>query len=138
MTYPLVHELVADGIPVAVSCQVLKPARQPYYRWLENPITDAEVTEPYRANALFDAHRDDPEFGRRLAAEARAEPSEVTSDGTAWRITSANCCWSVFGKKRGKNGTKPGPRFTTISASLSTRTGVSHTSSWLTARTSSG
>ncbi|WP_156759157.1 hypothetical protein [Microbacterium karelineae] len=53
MMYPLVRELAADGIPVVVSCRVLKLARQPYYRWLKNPITDAEVTEAYRANAAL-------------------------------------------------------------------------------------
>ena len=30
--YPLVRELAADGIPVAVMCRVLKIALQPYYR----------------------------------------------------------------------------------------------------------
>ena len=48
-------ELAADGIPVAVTCRVLKLARQPYYRWLANPVTDAEYLEALRANALFDA-----------------------------------------------------------------------------------
>ena len=48
-------ELAADGIPVAVTCRVLKLARQPYYRWLATPVTDAERAEAYRANALFDA-----------------------------------------------------------------------------------
>lgn len=32
MTYPLVAELAEAGIPVTVSCRVLKLARQPYYR----------------------------------------------------------------------------------------------------------
>lgn len=58
-------ELAVDGIPVAVTCRVLKLARQPYYRWLANPVTDAEYLEAHRANTLFDAHRDDPEFGDR-------------------------------------------------------------------------
>jgi putative transposase len=58
-----VNELAGDGIPVAVTCRVLKLARQPYYRWLATPFTDAEYLEGHRANALFDAHRDDPEFG---------------------------------------------------------------------------
>jgi putative transposase len=40
-------------------------ARQPCYRWLDQPITGAELVEPTRANALFDAHQDDPEFGYR-------------------------------------------------------------------------
>ncbi|AWT26957.1 hypothetical protein Csp1_22060 [Corynebacterium provencense] len=32
--YPLVAELAADGVPVTVSCRVVKLARQPCYRWL--------------------------------------------------------------------------------------------------------
>ncbi|MGI6878514.1 DDE-type integrase/transposase/recombinase, partial [Microbacterium sp. gxy059] len=109
MMYPLVAELAADGIPVAVSCRVLKLARQPYYRWLKAPITDSEVVEAYRANALFNAHRDDPEFGHRLLADEARDAGESMADRTAWRITSRNGWWSVFGKKRGKSGRKPGP-----------------------------
>ena len=45
MMYPLVRELAADGIPVAVTCRVLKIARQPYCRWLKCPVTDAELGE---------------------------------------------------------------------------------------------
>jgi hypothetical protein len=63
MVYPLVRELAADGIPVAVTCRVLKLARQPYYRWLACPVTPRELAEAYLADALFDAHADDPEFG---------------------------------------------------------------------------
>ena len=43
MMYPLVRELAVDGIPVTVTCRVLKIARQPYYRWLADPVTDAEL-----------------------------------------------------------------------------------------------
>jgi hypothetical protein len=42
-----VSELATDGIPVAVTCRVLKLARQPYYRWLTNPVTNAELVEAY-------------------------------------------------------------------------------------------
>ena len=107
--YPLVSELTADGIPVVVSCRVLKLARQPYYRWLRDPVTSRELEEAYRANALFDAHRDDPEFGYRLLADEAREEGQAMSDRTAWRIASSNGWWSVFGKKRSKNGKKPGP-----------------------------
>ncbi len=66
-------ELAGDGVPVTVACRVLKLARQPYYRLLDKPVTDAMLEETCRANALFDAHRDDPEFGYRfLADDARA------------------------------------------------------------------
>ncbi|MGO2633504.1 MAG: IS3 family transposase [Galactobacter sp.] len=107
--YPLVSELAVDGIPVVVSCRVLKLARQPYYRWLRRPVSRRELDEAYRANALFDAHRDDPEFGYRLLADEARQEGESMSDRTAWRITSSNGWWSVFRKKRGKNGKKPGP-----------------------------
>ena len=101
-------ELAADGIPVAVTCRVLKLARQPYYRWLSTPVTDTEIIEAYRANALFDAHEDDPEFGYRLLVEEARTAGEAMAERTAWRICSQHRLWSVFGKKRGKNG-KVGP-----------------------------
>jgi putative transposase len=109
MMYPLVRELAADGIPVAVTCRVLKLARQPYYRWLACPVTDAELTEAYLANALFDAHRDDPEFGYRFLADEARDAGHEACDRTMWRVCSSNGWWSAFGKKRGKNGKKPGP-----------------------------
>lgn len=102
-------ELAADGIPVTVTCRVLKIARQPYYRWLADPVTDAEWVEAHRANALFDAHVDDPEFGHRLLADEARDAGEGMSDRTAWRICSDNNWWSAFGKKRGRTGKKPGP-----------------------------
>jgi hypothetical protein len=40
-----------------------------YYRWLANTVTDAELNEAHLANAVFDAHRDDPEFGYRFLAD---------------------------------------------------------------------
>ena len=108
--YPLVRDLAAVGapirVPVAVTCRVLKIARQPYYRWLACPVSESEWVEAHRANALFDAHRDDPEFGYRfLADEARTE-GQPMADRTAWRICSTNGWWSVFGKPRGRNGKK--------------------------------
>ncbi len=72
-------------------------------------MSQRNLDEAYRANALFDAHRDDPEFGYRLLADEARDEGQAMSDRTAWRITSANGWWSVFGKKRGKNGKKPGP-----------------------------
>ncbi|TFI01320.1 hypothetical protein E4P33_07100 [Kocuria rhizophila] len=102
-------ELAADNIPVAVSLRVLKLSRHPYYRWRHQQVTTAELTEAYRANALLDAHRDDPEFGYRFLVSEAAESGEVMCERTAWRICRDNQWWSVFGKKRGKNGKRPGP-----------------------------
>jgi transposase InsO family protein len=108
-----VSELAAKDaplrVPVTVTCRVLKLARQPYYRWLAEPVTPAELEEAYRANALFDAHRDDPEFGYRFLLDEARDAGQAMAGRTAWRICSENGWWSAFGKKRGKNGKKPGP-----------------------------
>lgn len=79
-------ELAAAGIPVTVTCRVLKLSRQPYYRWLANPITTSEVAEAYRANALFDAHQDDPEFGHRLLADEARDHGEAMADRINQRL----------------------------------------------------
>ncbi|MCO7218351.1 DDE-type integrase/transposase/recombinase [Klenkia sp. PcliD-1-E] len=113
MIYPLVRELAAAGarvrVPVAVTCRVLKIARQPYYRWLADPVTAAELEAAYRANALHDAHLDDPEFGYRYLAVEAAGAGEPMAERTAWALCSAMSWWSAFGKpRRGKAG-RPGP-----------------------------
>jgi putative transposase len=108
-----VKELTATDahirVPVAVTCRVLKLCRQDYYRWLAEPVTDAELVEAYRANALFDAHRDDPEFGYRFLLDEAAEAGESMAARTAWKICSTNGWWSAFGKPRRGKGKKPGP-----------------------------
>ena len=108
MMYPLVRELAADGTPVAVTCRVLKIARQPYYRWLKEPVTDREWDRAHLANAIFDAHRDDPEFGYRFLADEVRDGGHKTCDRTVWRHCADNGWWSVFGKKKSAKGSKPG------------------------------
>ena len=76
-------ELAVSGIPVTVTCRVLKLARQPYYRWLVSPVTGSEVVEAHRANALFDAHTDDLEFGYRPLADEARDAGESMVDRTA-------------------------------------------------------
>ncbi len=92
-----------------MSCRVLKLSRQPYYRWLAAPVPEADVIEAYRANALFDAHRDDPEFGYRYLADEAEAVGQTMAVRTAWRLCSHNSWFSVFGKGKAKNGKRPGP-----------------------------
>lgn len=79
------------------------------YRWLADPVTGAELAEAYRANALFDAHQDDPEFVYRFLVDEARDAGVAMAARTAWRICSNNAWWSAFGKRRGRNGKKPGP-----------------------------
>ena len=55
---------------------------------------------------MFDAHRDDPEFGYRFLVDEAGGP---TAEGTAWKICSRQAGGRASGKKRCKNGKKPGP-----------------------------
>jgi transposase InsO family protein len=107
MIYPLVRELAGDGVPVTVTCRVLKIARQPYYRWLTQPVTDSEWNEAHVANAVFDAHRDDPEFGYRFLADEVRQAGHAVCDRTVWRICRDNRWWSAFGKPKQRNKGQP-------------------------------
>jgi putative transposase len=114
MMYPLVRDLAAAGapvrVPVAVTCRVLKIARQPYYRWLAQPVSDGDLRDAYRADALFDAHRADPEFGYRFLVEEAKAAGQSMCERTAWRLCSAGGWWSTFAKTKPKAKSKrPGP-----------------------------
>jgi len=106
--YPLVSELAVDGIPVVVSCRVLGLGRSAYYRWLSSPLTAGQLDEAWLANAIFDAHRDDPEFGYRFLADEVRQGDHAVSDRVVWRICRDNAWWSVFGKPKRSKGSKPG------------------------------
>jgi len=108
MMFPLVRELAGDGVPVTVTCRVLKLCRQQYYRWAACPVTARELAEAHLANAIFDAHRDDPEFGYRFLADEIRDGGHSACDRTVWRHCQANGWWSRFGKKRTGKGSKPG------------------------------
>ena len=104
------RELAADGIPVAVSCRVLKLSRQPYYRWLKSPVSSRELVQAYPAHVIRAAHLEDPEFGHRFLADEARHVGEPMCDRTAWRICRDNSWWSAFGKKKARGkGKRPGP-----------------------------
>src|SRR5690606_34279229 len=109
MTYPLVSELADAGIPVTVSCRVLKLAGQPYCRGRNEPVRDADMLRAYRINALHDAHHDDPTFGYRYLADEARRAGWRMSRRTAWKLCSqAGILSSAQRRRRGK-GKKAGP-----------------------------
>jgi hypothetical protein len=71
MTYPLVEDLAADGIPVAVTCRVLGFSKQAFYAWRRRPVSQREWDDAHLVNAALDIHRDDPAFGYRFIADER-------------------------------------------------------------------
>jgi putative transposase len=104
-----VSELAGDGIPVTVSCRVLKLARAPYYRWVRDPIGPAGRLRLQRIAALRAAHDEEPEFGYRLLADDARDAGFPMADRTAWRLCSQGGIMSAIIKSRKKKGKKPGP-----------------------------
>ena len=98
-----------------MTCRVLKIARQPYYRWLASPVTDAELERGLPGQrACSTPTSDDPEFGYRFLVDEARDAGEPMAERTAWRICSDNGWWSAFGKKKAAaRARSPGRRSTT-------------------------
>ena len=108
MSYPLVLDLAADGVPVAVACRVLGFSKQAFFKWRAAPVSKRDWDDAQLTNAAIDAHLDDPPFGYRFIADEIREAGLMASDRRVWRLCSQQRSWSVFAKKRGLNR-KAGP-----------------------------
>ena len=102
-------ELAADGIPVAVTCRVLKFAKQPYYRWLQDPVSQRDWDDAHLINAARDVHADDPAFGYRFIADELADAGFAASERRVWRVCSENEIFSAFVRRRRGKGRLVGP-----------------------------
>ncbi len=100
MIYPLVLELAADRIPVAVACRVLGFSKQAFYRWRADPVSQRDWEDAHLTNAAIDAHRDDPTFGYRFIADDLVAAGHRASERRVWRLCSQQRLWSLHAKKR--------------------------------------
>jgi putative transposase len=111
MTYPLVRDLAADGIPVAVTCRVLGFSRQAFYAWSNQPVSARDLADAYLTDAALGVHSDDPEFGYRFVADELHAAGHQVGERRVWRLCSQAQIFSVHSRKRGRNGKggRPGP-----------------------------
>ena len=122
-------ELAADGIPVAVSCRVLKLSRAPYYRWLKTPVSEAELVEAYRANALFDAHADDPQFGHRLLADEARDSGQDMCEPPRGRSAQKTSGGHLLGRRKARMGRNRARQFMMICVRMRISTALPATGS---------
>ena len=108
MMYPLVQELAADKIPVAVTCRVLGFSKQAFYRWQAAPVSQRDWDDAHLINAAVDVHHDDPEFGYRFITDELADQGITASRNRVNRLCTSQRLWSVHAPKRGLSR-KPGP-----------------------------
>ena len=110
MSYPLVRDLAAEGIPVRLTCGVLGHSAQAYYAWSREPVGQRDLEDAYLTNALVDAWSDDPEFGYRLLADELERAGHVVGERRVWRLCSQQRLWSCTVRKgRRGSGKTPGP-----------------------------
>jgi hypothetical protein len=113
MRYPLVLDLAADGVPVAVTCRVLGFSKQAFYAWRADPVPQRDWDEAHLINAALDVHRDDPAFGYRFIADELPARGISAGENKVARLCSQQRIWSAFSKKRGLSR-KAGRRCTMI------------------------
>jgi transposase InsO family protein len=101
MTYPLVRDLAAGGVPVAVTCRVLGFSKQAFYAWRQNPVSQRDWDDAHLINAATDIHRDDPAFGYRFIADELPAHGVRAGENRVARLCSQQRIWSAFAKKRG-------------------------------------
>nr|WP_156960994.1 IS3 family transposase [Kocuria marina] len=108
MMFPLVLDLAADGIPVAVTCRILGFSKQAFYQWRAHPVTDRDWDDAHLIDAAMTIHADDPAFGYRFIADELPDHGITAGENRVQRLCSAQRLFSVHSKKRGLNR-KPGP-----------------------------
>ena len=110
MTFPLVRELAAEGIPVRLACGVLGFSPQAFYRWRARPVCDRDWDDAHLTNAMVDIHADDPEFGYRFIADELQAAGQRIGERRVWRLCSQQRLWSTTTNKgRTAGGKRPGP-----------------------------
>ena len=101
MSYPLVLDLAADGIPVAVTCRVLGFSKQAFYAWRQDPLSQRDWDEAHLINAALDIHADDPAFGYRFIADELPCRGIIAGENKVARLCSQQRIWSAFARRRG-------------------------------------
>ena len=108
MMFPLVTDLAADRIPVAVTCRVLGFSKQAFYQWRAHPVSQRDWDDAHLINAAVDIHHDDPEFGYRFITDELARLGITASRNRVNRLCTQQRLFNRHARKPGLHRT-PGP-----------------------------
>lgn len=108
--FPLVLDLAASGIPVAVACRVLGVSKQALCAWKSAPVTERDWSDAPLINVPVDVRRDDPAFGYRPIADELEDHGFSAGENRVARLCSSPRIWSVFVEKRGRTTKARGVR----------------------------
>ena len=97
--FPLVLDLAADRIPIAVTCRVLGFSKQAFFKWRADLVSQRDWDNAHLTNAAINLHRDNPRFGYRfISDEIEAEAGRYASERRIWRLCSEQRLWSSHSK----------------------------------------
>lgn len=109
MMCPLVRDLAAADIPVAVTCRALGFSKQAFYRWAANPVSERAREEAVLINAGYDILADDPESGHRFIADELCAAGQRVSERRVWRLCSQQGIFSATIRRARRQNKKQGP-----------------------------
>jgi hypothetical protein len=99
--YPLVHELAAENIPVAVTWRELGFPKLTFYAWCKQPVSARDWDDAHLTNAAYDIHADDSAFGYRVITDELRSRGITAGENRVARLRSQQRIWLMFAKKRG-------------------------------------
>ncbi len=102
---PAVHELAADGIPVAVACRVLKTSRSGYHDWATRPESARETENRQLVKMIKEIHEESRRsYGSpRVTAELRLGLGLAVNGKRAGRLMREHGIQGIYRRKGRKN-----------------------------------
>ena len=103
MIYPVVRELAADHIPVAVACRVLNVSTSGYYAWRDRPTSPRRQADLQLVEVIRDIHaRSRQTYGSpRVHAELRLGQNIRVGRKRVERLMRAHRIVGVHRRRRG-------------------------------------
>lgn len=102
MIYPVVRELAADGVPVAVACRVLQVSTSGFYAWRDRPLSPRAVADQQLTGVIREVHTaSHGTYGaRRVHAELHLGQGVRVGRKRVERLMRAGCLQGVSRRRR--------------------------------------
>ena len=108
MMYPLVDELVDEGVPVVRSADVLGFSTQAFYKWRAQPVSERERFDRVLVADIREIHADDPEYGYRFITDELQRRGHQVGEGRVQRLCRQHQVHSVLARKK-RSSMRSGP-----------------------------
>lgn len=108
MMYPLVDELVDEGVPVVRSADVLGFSTQAFYKWRAQPVSERERFDRVLVADIREIHADDPEYGYRFITDELQRRGHQVGEGRVQRLCRQHQVHSVLARTK-RSSMRSGP-----------------------------